>query len=57
MQSSGTKKRQIAKERAAKDKLSVETTPKLDRYIVHSEVKVHDDAHAAPQIQINSRLH
>lgn len=42
LQSSGAKKRRTAKERAAKDRVSVEIAPKLDRCIVHS--KVHDDA-------------
>ena len=59
LQSSGAKKRQIAKERAAKDRLSVETAPKLDRFFVHSKVKVCDDSPEAeaPQHEDGERSH
>lgn len=39
-QLSGAKKRHLAKERADKTRSAIASAPRLDRYIVHSKIKV-----------------
>ena len=60
LQSSGAKKRQIYALQFAKDRLSVETAPKLDPFFVRSEPKHHnmkrENVHTAIESVLSRQL-